>query len=354
MPDLTRAQREDILAKWRECGVIGDVHAATGITHRAIAKLLDREGIRPIARIGGPAASAQEIVAEVLRQLGRDPAGEKADVIEVAKPDPFLLNPRSMVADVSFRRFERIAYISDLHIPFQDDAAVDVACGVIRDYRPQMLLIAGDYFDFYSISDHDREPGRCDTIQDEFDSAKPTTEKIEDAAGDAVTLFLKGNHEERIDRIQRRNPGIFKLRSLELAIAADLPKSWHYYGNQVRVKCGPLTMLHGDLRNRGTSSKHAAAGMLAKLRTSCLFGHLHRFQSFFETGDDGTVRGGFANGHLCDVSQARYITSPDWQAGLSLIDFDWSLNIFKVHPQMIVRNATIFNGKTYEGLIAAA
>jgi hypothetical protein len=59
------------------------------------------------------------------------------------------------------------------------------------------------------------------------------------------------------------------------------------------------------------------------------------------------VRGGFANGHLCDVSKAHYITSPDWQAGFTTIEFDWSANVFTVVPHLIVRGRHRFNGKTY-------
>jgi UDP-2,3-diacylglucosamine pyrophosphatase LpxH len=295
------------------------------------------------------------VVEAMLRQMATpvELPAIKPEVVEQA-PVKFAANPRSRAVDLG-RSFERIAVISDLHHPFQDDVAIDCALAAIRDFDPQFLVLLGDYFDCYPISDHDQEPGRADYLQDEFDAAQPTHRKINEATPRAKKVFVEGNHCHRIRRLQARNPGLFKLRSLELPIAADLPKDWMCYPNQTRFKAGSLTLLHGDTRGRGTSSKHAAAGMLDKLRTSCLFGHLHRFQAFHETAEDGSIRGAFANGHLCDVSKADYITNPDWQQGFSTIEFDWSAGIFSVTPHLIVRGCHRWNGKTYgtgQGVIA--
>jgi predicted phosphodiesterase len=294
-----------------------------------------------------------EIVARVMREMSGNPHAppDKIEVVQ-APAQQIWLPSKSKVVDLSGKKFERTVFISDFHHPFQDDAAIKVALSAIRDYRPQSVLIAGDYYDCYSISDHDKDPGRCDTIQDEFDAAKPTSEAINEATGDALKIFKKGNHEERIDRMQRKNPGLFKLRSLELPIAAELPKDWLYYQDQTRFKIGALTALHGNLKGRGNSVKHAAYGMLSKLRTSCIFGHFHRFQTFYERTADGTYRAGWANGHMCDVDQAEYITSPDWQGGFSTIDYDWSLGVFSVTPHLIVRNILRWGNKTYQAASA--
>lgn len=117
--------------------------------------------------------------------------------------------------------------------------------------------------------------------------------------------------------------------------------------NQGRLKLGALSAIHGDLRGRGNSVMHAAAGMLNKLRTSVIFGHFHRFQSFFATGETGEVRGGYAIGHLSNVNEAKYITSPDWQSGFATIDFDWSAGVFAVSPHMIIRDVLRWGGHSY-------
>jgi predicted phosphodiesterase len=244
---------------------------------------------------------------------------------------------------------ERVLFLSDLHVPFHDSVAWQVAMRAMEDFKPQVVLLAGDMFDCYSISVHDKDPGRADTLQDEFDAGRPLWQELEDRCGGARVIYWKGNHEERIDRLTREKPGLFNLRCLEIPIAAEMPKRWSYYPNQTRYRLGALSCLHGDLKGRGTAVMHAAAGVLRKLRTSCLMGHVHRFQSFYETNADGTVRAGFSNGHLSDVKQARYITDPDWQSGFSAIEYDWSTGVFAVGQHLIVNGACRFRGKTYAG-----
>ena len=330
-PDLTDKIAE--LRKTKTCRQVAD---ELGVSISTVSKYDDK-----------PGPDLEAIVRAVLAQMGGVPG--KPEVIEVAPPSKFRLMPGSRIVDLTGQQYERVAFLSDFHHPFQDDAAIDAAMKIVRDFRPGLVALMGDYFDCYSISDHDREPGRADTIQDEFDAARPTHAKVDDAAGDADVVFVDGNHEERIQRIQRRNPGLFKLRALELPLAAELPKRWQYFPNQTRIKLGSLSLLHGDLKGRGTNSKHAAAGMLSKLRTSSVFGHLHRHQVFLETGDDGTVRGGFANGHLSDVSRAHYITNPDWQQSVTLIEFNWSMTTFAVTPVLFINGAAIWRGTTYHG-----
>lgn len=288
------------------------------------------------------------IVAAVIKQMSGNIAG-KPDVVEVVEQAPIQLpvHPQSRCVDLSGKKYERTAFISDLHCPFQSKAAVTAACKAIRDYKPNCLMIAGDFFDCHSISDHDRSPDRIPFLQDEFDASRPTIAEIDDAAGDASVLWIDGNHEYRLRRLLHKNPGLFNLRSLEIPIAADLPKRWLYHPNQTRLKLGPLSALHGDLRARGNSVQHPGYGMLKKLRTSCIFGHLHRFQSYYERTADGSIRGGFANACLCDIEQADWITSPDWQEGFSTIDFDWSRSIFSVTPHLIVKGALRWGSLTY-------
>jgi predicted phosphodiesterase len=287
------------------------------------------------------------IVAEFLKQMGGNIAG-KPDAVEVVEQPSIQMpsHPQTRCVDLASKRYERTAFISDLHCPFWDKQALTVACRAIRDYKPHLLVIAGDFHDCYSVSEHEKEPEGPRFLQDEFDASKPAAKEVDEAAGDADVILLEGNHEYRLTRLMSKT-GLHEMRSMELPIAAEHPKRWLYYRSQTRFKLGPLTMLHGDTRGRGTSVKHAGFGMLSKLRTSCLFGHLHRFQTYHETSDDGTIRGGFANGHLCDVAQAKYITSPDWQSGFSTIDYDWSLGIFSVTPHLIVRGALRWGGVTY-------
>lgn len=325
-----KAEGLSIRQTQRRLGV--SYHAARRLWHEApapepapdIAELVERAVEARLARMGGYAKPPDQ-----------------------GPPPPPLPPPGRSHVVRDETRAERTLFLSDLHCPFHDMAAWRAVIAFVRDFRPQLVLLAGDLFDCYSISSHDQDPGRADCIQDEFDAAQPLWAELDDACKDATVVYWKGNHEERIDRMQREKRGLFRLRSLELPVAAEMPKRWAYYPNQTRYKLGALSCLHGDLKGRGTASMHAAAGMLRKLRTTCLFGHLHRFQTFYETNADGTVRAGFASGHLCDVEQAKYISNPDWQQGVSTIDYDWSADLFSVRQHLIVNGRLRWGGQSY-------
>lgn len=90
-------------------------------------------------------------------------------------------------------------------------------------------------------------------------------------------MLLQGNHEGRIARLIEANPGLSRLRAIDLKRAAELPERWHCLRPQAILRVGHLTFLHGDLAGGG-GGKHAAYNMLQRLKTSFVCGHFHRHQ----------------------------------------------------------------------------
>lgn len=242
------------------------------------------------------------------------------------------------------RPYRKIAFLSDIHFPYHDQPAVDVALAALRDWRPELVVLGGDIFDFYQISEYSQDPSRRLTIQDELDSARGFWESINNL--DADVIYLEGNHESRLTRTIHKNPGLYNLRALSFPIAAELPRHWRWYPSQTHLKVGPLILLHGDLRG-GPSGVHIAWALLKRLRTSCLFGHFHRFDIAYETGYDGLPRVGFGNGHLSDVLRAEYVTTPNWQTGFSTIEYSPEEGIFAVQQHLIINGQLVFRGRIY-------
>lgn len=241
--------------------------------------------------------------------------------------------------------YRKCAFLSDIHIPYHDRASLAVALNFISDYKPDLIILGGDIFDCYDISDHAKDPDRQKTLQDEFDEGREFIKAV-DGISSAI-VYLEGNHEERLKRLIAQNRGLFKLRSLDFPVAAGLPERWRFYPDQTHYRLGKLLVLHGNLKGRGGAVKHAAANMLGKLRTSCIFGHWHRFGTYYETDYEGTTRAGFANGHLCDVVEARYIRSPDWQCGFSTIELASDYSHFAVQQHLIIAGRLLACGKEY-------
>lgn len=242
-------------------------------------------------------------------------------------------------------KFTKIAYISDVHLPFNDRVATEVMLRFLTNYKPDLILLAGDIWDFFEVSDYDRSPGRVTTLQDEFDEGRYFVKAIDEICQNIV--FLAGNHEDRLTRLISKNPGLFKLRSLDIPRAAELPTHWRYYPPQTHYKLGEhLIALHGDLKGV-RSATHPARTTFAKLKRSSIAGHWHRFSFHPDTDYDGKVRGSFTNGHLSDVSKVTsWVTCPDWQLGFSTIEMGAS-GLYAIRQHLIQNGYLIADGQEW-------
>jgi predicted phosphodiesterase len=319
---------------------------------REISFKVERETIREALAMPRPDADA-EPVHETRTEL---PSDLYAAFLEFAKAHQLPIGngipqaitqpapPPKAPAFFTPKKFTKIAFISDVHLPFENKPAVRVMFDFLADYKPDLIVFAGDIYDFYEISDFDKGPGRITTLQDEFDEGRYFINAIDELCPNVD--YLLGNHEDREQRLINKNPGLFKLRSLDIKRAAELPEHWRIHPSQTHFKLGKLTALHGDIKGVKTAV-HPARTLFQKLKRSCIFGHFHRFGNHLDTNYDGEIRGGFANGHLSDVSRVTsWVTCPDWQEGLSTISLCEDGG-FAVQQRLIVNGRLITEGKEY-------
>lgn len=242
-------------------------------------------------------------------------------------------------------KLSKVAFISDVHIPYQCKVSVRLMLDFLADYKPDLVILGGDIYDFYMVSDYERDPGRQNTLQDEFDEGRYFVKAINEIS--PAVVFLEGNHESRTSRLIGKNPGLFKLRSLEIPRAAELPSHWQYFPSQTHYKIGHLLALHGDVKGASERATNPAMTLFKRIKRSVVFGHHHRFGRHYDTDYDGKVRGGFANGHLSDLNQVKYLRSPDWQMGFSTICLSADGELFAVQQHLIVNGRMITDGKEW-------
>lgn len=263
----------------------------------------------------------------------------------IPQPPPVIERPTAPAIFTPTKQ-SKIAFVSDVHIPYENKVAVRLMLDFLGDYQPDLVILGGDIFDMYMVSDYERSPDRQKTMQDEFDEGRYFLNAIDELARGNV-VFMEGNHEARVTRTISKNPGLFKLRSLDLPRAMELPSSWQYFPSQTHYRLGPMLALHGDVRGISERTAHPARTMFQRLKRSCIAGHHHRFGAHYDTDYDGTMRGGFANGHLSDLNQVRYVKNPDWQEGFSTIQLSADARVFAVQQRLIVNGRLIVEGKEY-------
>ncbi len=227
----------------------------------------------------------------------------------------------------------------DVHVPFQDPAALEIVKDIIVAVQPEVVVNIGDLFDCASISKFPKDPRRKDSLQDEIYLGAEHLREIRDLSLHADHYLFEGNHEERLRRtIWNMNDGARELAGLDVfdkyinweTILADANvDGWNFipYDEQP-VQILPIKLL----TKHGTK---LASGMGASGRTafkewitygmSGMSGHSHRLGDFFHRDRNGSHRW-IETGCCCELSGVPG-GSPDhdWHQGCVVITYtdDW-------------------------------
>ena len=212
----------------------------------------------------------------------------------------------------------KVAWVGDLHCPYQDGWALDLACKILADYKPEIGINWGDAVDFYSVSRFDKNPARVkNTLQDELDVFSQVQEKLGGVCRNTAWYLLKGNHEARFTKYLWKNHEIAGLRALRLPNIMGLSELNVLLTDEVQI--GKSMFSHGSVIRK--CSAYTARAELEKQAFTCstFTGHSHRGGIHYRSTASGIVQG-VECFHLCDEKQAEYVTNPDWQLGMVVVD----------------------------------
>lgn len=215
----------------------------------------------------------------------------------------------------------RVLVCPDAHHPFVDPLAWSTFLAAAREWRPDVLVIIGDFVDSYSISSHAKDPERKVNFRDEINAANAALDEIDSLRVPRV-VFCEGNHETRLARaIAERAPefhGLIDIR--DLLRIHQRGYEWVPYKQLIRI--GKIAFTH-DVERCGVN---AARQSLIDMGGNLVFGHTHRGAVVYA----GTVEG---DQHVCmnvgwlgsfdDIDykhQAR--ARREWQHGFGLVTLD--------------------------------
>lgn len=238
-----------------------------------------------------------------------------------------------------------------MHTPFHNKALFNGICDLIINIGNDIkgFILAGDFLDLNSLSGHDRGrftaiPGLDLTVEytagnvilNLFDSLLPKT---------CEKAFLFGNHEDRAYRFMAdmqnaKTPIVLPIEGLGLY---ERGYNVHDKWNQDAIKLGEhLEILHGIYWNQYATKKH-----LDVLRTSCLFYHTHRIQSYVE-GNSAAFNGGFLGDIASPVfNYASRGMKSQWQNGFNIVQIDENGDFF-MNQIITCNNRFVYNGKIYK------
>lgn len=223
---------------------------------------------------------------------------------------------------------ERVAVISDIHIPYQDNDAVELMKAYVKDYKPDHFVINGDLLDFYSLSTFDKSPDRKHSVAEEINDGVQFLKEMRQIVGkDCKMYFTEGNHEQRLQRYMFRNPELSDLPDLRLDKLLKLKEQniafsgvdGDYWGTDTgHVQLGEVLVLHGDNRLNGAATSaqagYSATNTMRKMQHSVVMGHVHR-QAVVAHSTPYRKMTGVESGCLCVIPGTA-----NWQQGFTTFE----------------------------------
>jgi predicted phosphodiesterase len=260
------------------------------------------------------------------------------------KPLEYKYNPFDLPDSysVDFSPYEisqsRTLILSDIHIPYHDVKALELAIKYGIDKNANCVLLNGDLIDMPNHSRHER-CWRSRSTTEEFEKTRHFLRSLRKAFPKAKIVFKEGNHCERWEKwLYVKAPEIFddpefklesRLRLGELGI--DIVK------DKRPVKIGKLTVLHGHELAGGSGGVNPSRSTFLKTLDSCVVGHFHKTSSHVETTMSGHVIDVNSIGCLCDMNP-MFMRINKWNLGFAFVELDIKTGEYIFHNKKIVKN----------------
>ena len=239
----------------------------------------------------------------------------------------------------------RVLFIPDCHVPFHDLKSWGVMLRAAQVLQPHVLVLLGDFADFYAASFHDKDPRRINNIPWECERVNEALDQL-DTLGASEKIYCSGNHEHRLDRLLAKAvPQLVGWKGLSVPEAFRLTeRGWRWVPYQDTCRVGKLHVTH-DL-NRSGQNAHRHAG--DKFRGSALIGHTHAMELSVVGGIDGhsALRAMFGwLGNYEDLDYRHHaVARAEWVHGFGVGYLEAS-GVCHVQPVPIVGGRCVVQGR---------
>ena len=247
--------------------------------------------------------------------------------------------------------------------PLHDLRAISIATEIIKDIKPDRIIMLGDMLDLPDWSTHFvRSPEFYFTTQPSLDYVASWISDLRPYCDEMV--YIEGNHEKRmIDSIVQNTiqaygikpanepksapiisvPYLLGLDKLDVQYVGNYPHGEFYINNN-------LVCIHGN--KVGAKSGQSVMKLLDSPRISIIQGHVHRLEMAHKTvwtHGNPKIYQAISCGTLCRIDGVvpgggtRY----NWQQGVGIVEY--TDEDFQIDTIGIYEGKSIFRGKQYNG-----
>ena len=215
---------------------------------------------------------------------------------------------------------EQALILSDVHIPFHDPQALEVALDYGEKRKPTLIILNGDIADHYAISRFATDPSKRD-FPEEVASVIYFLKGLRERFRKCRIIYKLGNHEERWQAYMRMKCAeLLGIRAFNWDEIFELKKYGIELIEQKRpIALGALNIIHGHEYSFPIASPvNPARGFYLRAKTHVLGGHLHQTSQHSEKNLEGKVISAWSTGALCEL-HPEYRPLNNWNHGFAFV-----------------------------------
>jgi len=215
-----------------------------------------------------------------------------------------------------------ILILSDIHFPYQDNKALELAINYGIENKVNAIYLNGDILDFYQCSRFTKDR-RLRDMAGELEMGREFL-KILQQTFKCPIYYKIGNHEKRYeDYLMIKAPELLGIDDFKLE---QLLKMREFGVTLIKDKqmalAGKLPILHGHEWFGGFAPPvNPARGLYLKSKESCIIGHHHRTSEHTEKNLGGQVTTTWSTGCLCGL-EPEYAPYNNYNHGFAHVKVD--------------------------------
>lgn len=220
------------------------------------------------------------------------------------------------------KRQNNILILSDIHFPYQDNKALELALNYGIENKVNAIYLNGDTLDMYHGSRFVKDRRKRD-LASELEMGREFLKQLQETFKCPI-YFKIGNHEKRWeDYLRIQAPELLGIADFELETILRFREFGVTLVKDKQIAmAGKLPIMHGHEWHGGFAPPvNPARGLYLKAKQSCLIGHHHRTSEHTEKSLSGEVTTTWSTGCLCGL-QPDYAPYNNYNHGFAHVTTD--------------------------------
>lgn len=198
----------------------------------------------------------------------------------------------------------KIGIISDIHIPNQRNAPIDIALQYFADNKVNTIIINGDLLDNTPYTKFLTPPNKKDAKK-YLEKAELFLENLRGNFPKCKIIWAEGNHDFWYDQfLMRKAPELYGDEYYHMTERLNLADHRIEFVRQARyIMAGKLAICHGHYLVKGIFTPVSAARtIMLKAKVPVIIGHVHQTSEYTDTDLHGNITTTWSTGCLCTLT----------------------------------------------------